>query len=168
MVSLTRPPRLSGLPAPPPVAYSTRSSRRGASIEVSSSAGRSGSQRGALRRVSGGVDGGTTGLGGIGGPVVGVAVRRSKGWPPQLEGQEEGFEGLRVKIPITFLGGDKRESVRAMEFEEELEVRLSLATAVGVRKTRSMSPLRNVDGMGAKGRRGRGGLGGSGGSLVRS
>jgi hypothetical protein len=36
-----------------------------------------------------------------------------------------------VKIPITFLGDDKRESARAMEFEGELEVRLSLATAVG-------------------------------------
>ena len=60
---------------------------------------------------------------------------------------------------------DKRESVRAMGFEEELEVWLSLATAVGVRKTRLMSPLRSVDGMGAKGRRGLGGLGGS---LVRS
>ena len=72
-----------------------------------------------------------------------------------------------MKIPITFLGGDKRESVRAMGFEEELGVRLSLATAVGVRKTLLMSPLRSVDWMGAKGRRGRG-LGGLGGSLVRS
>lgn len=167
MVSLTRPHRLSGLPASSSVAYSTRSSRSGASIEVSSSAGGSGSQRGALRRVSGGVDGETAGLGGVGGPGVGVAVRRSKGWRPRLEGQEEGFEGLPVKITITFLGGDKRESVRAMRFEEELEVRLSLATAVGVRKTRLMSPLRSVDGMGAKGRRGRG-LGRLGGSLVRS
>jgi hypothetical protein len=96
-----------------------------------------------------------------------LAVRRSKGWQPQLEGQEEGFEGLPVKIPITFLGENKRESVRAMGLEEELEVRLSLAMAVGVRKTLLMSPLRIVDGMGAKGRRGRG-LGGLGGSLVRS
>lgn len=95
-------------------------------------------------------------------------MRRSKGWRSQLEGQEEGFEGLPVKIPITFLGGNKRESVRAMRFEEELEVRLSLATAVGVRKTRSMSPLRSVDEMKAKGRRGGRGLGGLGGSSVRS
>ena len=95
-----------------------------------------------------------------------MAVRWSKGWRPQLEGQEEEFEGLPVKIPITFLGGNKRESVRAMGFEE-LEVRLSLATAVGVRKTRPMSPLRSVGGMGAKTRRGRRGIGGSGGSLVR-
>lgn len=40
-----------------------------------------------------------------------------------------------MKIPITFLGGDKRESARAMGFEEELEGRLSLATVVGVRKS---------------------------------
>lgn len=40
-----------------------------------------------------------------------------------------------------------------MGFEEELEVRLSLAVAAGVRKTRSVSPLRSVGGMGAKGRR---------------
>jgi len=53
-----------------------------------------------------------------------------------------------------------------MGFEEVLEVRLSLATAAGVRKTRPMSPLRSVDGIGAKERRR--GLGGSGGSLVRS
>lgn len=36
-----------------------------------------------------------------------------------------------MKIPITSLGGDKRESARAMGFEEELEVRLGLATAEG-------------------------------------
>lgn len=111
------------------------------------------------------MDAETTGLGGAGGAGVGVGVRWSKGWRPQLEGQEEGFAGLPVKIPVTFLGEDKRESARAMGFEEELEVRLSLATAVGVRKARSMSPLRSVDGMGAEARRGRRGLGGSGGSL---
>ena len=132
-----------------------------------SGAGGSGSQRGALMRMSGGVDAETAGLGGVEGAGVRVAVRRSKGWRSQLEGQEEGFEGLPVKIPITFFGGNKRESARAMGFEE-LEVRLSLATAVGVRRTRSMSPLRSVDGMGAKTRRGRRGLGGSRGSLVRS
>jgi len=54
-----------------------------------------------------------------------------------------------------------------MGFEEELEVRLSLATAVGVRKTRSMSPLRSVDGIGVREER-EGSLGGSGGSLVRT
>ncbi|OCL02691.1 hypothetical protein AOQ84DRAFT_392786 [Glonium stellatum] len=171
MVSLTRPHRLSGLPAPPSVAYSTRSSRSGASTEVSSSAGGSGSARSALRRISGVVDGDVTGLGGgIGvgvgiGVGPGVAVRRSKQWRPQLEGQEEGFEGLPVKIPITFFGEEKRQSVRAMGFEQELEVRLGLATAVGVRKARSMSPLRSIDGMGAGPRMGRRGLGGSSGSL---
>ena len=62
---------------------------------------------------------------------------------------------MSVKIPITFLSEDKRESASAMGFEEELEVRLGLVAAVGVRKARSTSPLR----------RGRRGLGGSGGSL---
>ena len=111
------------------------------------------------------MDAETAGLGGVGGAGVGVGVRRSKGWRPRLEGQEEGFEGLPVKIPITFLSEDKRERARAMGFEEELEVRLGLVEAVGVRKARSMSPLRSVDGMGAEARRGRRGLGGSGGSL---
>lgn len=81
---------------------------------MSSSAGGSGSQRGALRRVSGGVDGETAGLGGVGGPGIGVAVRRSKGWRPQLEGQEEGFEGLPVKIP-NYISWRGQEGARARD-----------------------------------------------------
>ena len=46
-------------------------------------------------------------------------------------GQEEGSEGLPVKIPTTFLGGNKRESARAMEFEEELEGAVGLGHGSG-------------------------------------
>ena len=46
-------------------------------------------------------------------------------------GQEEGFKSLPVKIPITFLGGNKRESARAMEFEEELEGAVGLGHGSG-------------------------------------
>lgn len=79
-------------------------------------------------------------------------------------GQEEGFESLPVKIPITFLSGNKRESARAMGFEEELEGAVGLGHGSGVRKARSMNPL-SVDGVGAGAKRGRRGLGESGGSL---
>lgn len=98
MVSLTRPHRLSGLPAPPSVAYSTHSSRSGASTEVSSSAGGSGSggRRGALRQVSSGVDAETAGLGGVGCADVGVGVRREaeQGMAPAA-----GRPGRRVRGP---------------------------------------------------------------------
>ena len=93
MVSLTRPHRLSSLPAPPPLVCSTRSSCSGASTEVSSSAG--GSQRGAQRRVNGGVNAETAGLGVVGGASIRVGVRQTKGWRPQLEARKKGSRACR-------------------------------------------------------------------------
>ncbi|KAF2492216.1 hypothetical protein BU16DRAFT_107074 [Lophium mytilinum] len=155
VVSLSRPQRLSSAPVPG-VARSNRSSRSGQSGSISGSGTGSDdsaylSVRESRRSSAPDVDPFRPTLNPTPILLPPSVGRRSKAWRPRLEGQEEGFEGLPVKISVTVMQDTGKEENEVGEtsvlgFEEEMNLRLGLELVV--RKTRSMSPLRSSDRLG--------------------